>query len=99
MPDGGLFAYLAEHQAVGVFALLFSFACVTALVWHTMSCKNSRRDFHAAIDDNTAAVHESGKETAKAISDLAQRVSALEAVSNAQHMQDMAALIATVKNK
>ena len=82
--DGSLVAFLAAHPAAATFGLLASAAIGYALFRHSAACKDSRRQFHAAITANTSAVHA-----------LGERVAALEALGAATNRDELASAIAS----
>ena len=86
--DGSMFAFLAEHPAGVMFALAGAMAVGFAVYRHTANCKLARDKVYTKLD-----------EVKNAVSELSSRISALEAMSNSNHLKEIAALVAGIKDK
>ena len=86
--DGSLFSAILQHPFVSALCLLIAGACGWSLYRHTLNCKASRLALYTKLD-----------EVKDSVSELSSRISGLEAISNASHMQEIAALVAAIKDK
>lgn len=77
--DGSFVTLLASHPAAASIAVAVACAVGWGLYRHSASCKEARVNLYAAVKENTDAVNR-----------LAERVSALEAVSNMANIQEIA---------
>ena len=88
--DGSMFAFLAEHPVGVVFALAGAFGIGWSLYRHTVNCKAARLAVYAKLDELKDAIADSRVE-------LSSRISGLEAVSNGNHLKEIAALVASMR--